>query len=50
VGKAYEQLKARGVEFLSEPKLFARGLAFVCCKDPDGTIVELINARSYLKL
>jgi glyoxylase I family protein len=50
VGKVYEQLKARGVEFLSEPKFFSGGVSFVCCKDPDGTIVEFINARSYLKL
>jgi glyoxylase I family protein len=50
VGKVYEQLKARGVEFLSEPKFLAGGVAFVCCKDPDGTIVEFINARSYLKV
>ncbi|HXR34520.1 MAG TPA: VOC family protein [Candidatus Binataceae bacterium] len=50
VSKVYEQLKARGVEFLSEPKLFSAGVAFACCKDPDGTIVEFINARRFLKL
>ena len=50
VSKVYEQLKERGVEFLSEPKLFKAGVAFVCCKDPDGTIVEFINARRFLKL
>ena len=47
VSKVYEQLKARGVEFLSEPKVFSAGVAFVCCKDPDGTIVEFINARRF---
>lgn len=48
--EVYEQLKARGVEFLSEPKQFEAGVSFVCCKDPDGTIVEFINARRFLKL
>ena len=43
VPKVYEELKSKGVEFISEPQLFDRGVAFVCLKDPDGTILELIN-------
>ena len=43
VPKVYEELKAKGVEFFSEPQVFEGGVAFVCFKDPDGTIIELIN-------
>lgn len=43
VPKVYEELKAQGVEFFSEPQVFGGGVAFVCFKDPDGTIIELIN-------
>jgi catechol 2,3-dioxygenase-like lactoylglutathione lyase family enzyme len=42
----YEELKARGVSFLSEPQMFhAEGseAGFVCMTDPDGTVVELIQ-------
>jgi len=40
-------LKSRGVEFLSEPVTVhmggARSSRFVCFKDPDGTILELVE-------
>lgn len=40
-------LKAHGVEFLSEPVRLsppdARSSRFVCFKDPDGTILELVQ-------
>ena len=46
VRAAYEDLRARGVEFVTEP----RGPdpdtgieAVVCCRDPDGLLVELIE-------
>ena len=44
--QVYEDLKAKGVEFLSEPQelTFPVGKAsFVSFKDPDGTILELID-------
>jgi catechol 2,3-dioxygenase-like lactoylglutathione lyase family enzyme len=45
--QVYEDLKARGVEFFSEPQelnLPNQGRAsFVCFTDPDGTILELID-------
>jgi len=43
----YEELKGRGVQFLSEPQMFhAQGseAGFVCMTDPDGTVIELIQA------
>jgi len=39
----YERLKADGVEFLSEPLFMGGHTKFVCFKDPDGTIIELIE-------
>ncbi|MGH7931907.1 MAG: VOC family protein [Candidatus Binataceae bacterium] len=42
----YEELKVKGVEFWSEPQMFKtkRGEeGFVCCTDPDGTVIELIQ-------
>jgi glyoxylase I family protein len=36
--QSYADLKARGVPFLSEPQ----GI-FVCCTDPDGTVLELLE-------
>jgi glyoxylase I family protein len=36
--RTYEELKAKGVRFLSEPQ----GI-FVCCTDPDGTVLELLE-------
>ncbi|MBE3602944.1 VOC family protein [bacterium] len=45
--KDYEELKAKGVEFWSEPQMFGgkegREEGFVCCTDPDGTVIELIQ-------
>ena len=45
--QVYEDLKARGVEFFSEPQELNfpnQGQAsFVCFTDPDGTILELID-------
>jgi catechol 2,3-dioxygenase-like lactoylglutathione lyase family enzyme len=43
---AYADLGSRGIEFLTEPRGpdEATGLeAVVCCRDPDGLIVELIE-------
>ncbi|MDG2114464.1 MAG: VOC family protein [Actinomycetota bacterium] len=39
----YERLKSDGVEFLSEPLFMGGHTKFVCFKDPDGTIIELIE-------
>ena len=46
VDAAYEALRARGIEFVREPyhpdpELGVR--AVVCCKDPDGLLIELIE-------
>jgi catechol 2,3-dioxygenase-like lactoylglutathione lyase family enzyme len=39
----YARLKAQGVEFLSEPMTHDDGAPlFVCFKDPDGNILELV--------
>ena len=46
--KTYEELKARGIEFYSEPQILqSRGGSslFVCFEDPDGTVLELIETR-----
>lgn len=46
VRAAYADLKSRGIEFLTEPRGpdEPTGLeAVVCCRDPDGLIVELIE-------
>ena len=40
----YERLKADGVEFLSEPLFMGGHTKFVCFKDPDGTIIELLES------
>ena len=39
----YERLMGDGVEFLSEPKTMGGHSKFVCMRDPDGTIIELIE-------
>ena len=39
----YERLLDQGVEFLSEPVSMGGGARFCCFKDPDGTILELID-------
>ena len=45
--KDYEELKAKGIEFWTEPKIDdvrdGRQEGFVCCSDPDGTVIELIQ-------
>ena len=38
-----EQLKAAGVELVSDPVEMMKGTRFVCFKDPDGTFIELIE-------
>jgi catechol 2,3-dioxygenase-like lactoylglutathione lyase family enzyme len=37
------QLKAAGVELVSEPVNMRKDTRFVCFKDPDGTFIELIE-------
>jgi catechol 2,3-dioxygenase-like lactoylglutathione lyase family enzyme len=37
------QLKAAGVELVSEPVNMMKKTRFVCFKDPDGTFIELIE-------
>ena len=39
----YQRLKTCGVEFLSEPLFMGGHTKFVCLKDPDGVIIELIE-------
>lgn len=43
----HQRLKAQGVEFWTEPLMFnlkdGREEGFVCCTDPDGTVIELIQ-------
>jgi catechol 2,3-dioxygenase-like lactoylglutathione lyase family enzyme len=45
--KDYAALKAKGVEFWTEPLMVTlkngQEEGFVCCTDPDGTVVELIQ-------
>jgi glyoxylase I family protein len=45
--KDYEELKAKGIEFWTEPILIklkdGKEEGFVCCTDPDGTVIELIQ-------
>jgi len=40
----YRELSAKGVKFLTEPKkLPGTPVSIVCCRDPDGTFVELLE-------
>jgi|TARA_B110000263_G_scaffold248214_1_gene262589 catechol 2,3-dioxygenase-like lactoylglutathione lyase family enzyme len=39
----YERLKSDGVNFLSEPLFMGGHTKFVCFRDPDGTVIELIE-------
>jgi catechol 2,3-dioxygenase-like lactoylglutathione lyase family enzyme len=40
----YQDLKAKGIEFISEPKLLpGTTVKIVCFKDPDGTFIELLE-------
>lgn len=45
--KDYDDLKAKGIEFWTEPIMFmlkdGKEEGFVCCSDPDGTVIELIQ-------
>ncbi len=44
--ETYAELKAKGVAFLSEPVILKSPVAdvlFTCFRDPDGTILELIE-------
>lgn len=45
--KDYEDLKAKGIEFWTEPIMVklkdGKEEGFVCCTDPDGTVIELIQ-------
>jgi catechol 2,3-dioxygenase-like lactoylglutathione lyase family enzyme len=43
IDEEYERLKGAGVEFLSEVVSMGGGARFCCFKDPDGTILELID-------
>lgn len=44
IEKDYQDLKAKGIEFISEPKLLpGTTVKIVCFKDPDGTFVELLE-------
>jgi catechol 2,3-dioxygenase-like lactoylglutathione lyase family enzyme len=44
IWQAWRDLKAQGVEFLSEPKLLpGTSVSIVCFKDPDGTFLELLE-------
>lgn len=40
----YENLKAKGIVFISEPKLLpGTSVKIICFKDPDGTFIELLE-------
>ena len=39
------ELKAKGVELVSDPVQMAKDTRFICFKDPDGTFIELIEFR-----
>jgi catechol 2,3-dioxygenase-like lactoylglutathione lyase family enzyme len=46
VKAAYAELRAKGIEFITEPRSLdpkSGIVAVVCCRDPDGLIVELIE-------
>jgi glyoxylase I family protein len=44
IERDYRELSAKGVKFLTEPKkLPGTSVSIVCCKDPDGTFVELLE-------
>jgi catechol 2,3-dioxygenase-like lactoylglutathione lyase family enzyme len=46
IRQAYNSLKGRGVEFLSEPKrLPGTEVTIVCFRDPDGTFLELLEGN-----
>ncbi len=40
----YQNFKAKGIEFISEPKLLpGTTVKIICFKDPDGTFIELLE-------
>ncbi len=39
----YERLKAEGIEFMSPPVQMGPTVRFCCFRDPDGTVLELID-------
>lgn len=39
----YDELTAKGVEFMSEPQTIADGVSFCYMRDPDGALIELIE-------
>jgi len=44
IQQAYRDLKAKGVQFLTEPqRLPGTSVTIVCFKDPDGTFLELLE-------
>jgi glyoxylase I family protein len=44
IERDYRDLSAKGIKFLTEPKkLPGTSVSIVCCKDPDGTFVELLE-------
>lgn len=44
IRRAYRDLRAQGVQFLSEPKLLpGTSVTIVCFRDPDGTYIELLE-------
>jgi hypothetical protein len=44
IWQVYENLKGKGVQFISEPKkLPGTEVTIVCFKDPDGTFLELLE-------
>jgi catechol 2,3-dioxygenase-like lactoylglutathione lyase family enzyme len=43
VDLAYDELRAEGVEFLSEPITHESGIRWVYCRDPDGVTAELLQ-------
>ena len=43
IQKTVEDLKHKGVEFLSEPISAPDAAGVVCAKDPDGILIELVQ-------
>jgi catechol 2,3-dioxygenase-like lactoylglutathione lyase family enzyme len=47
LGELVEDLRAKGIRFLSEPALSPGGkVELVFCRDPEGNLVELVEERS----
>jgi catechol 2,3-dioxygenase-like lactoylglutathione lyase family enzyme len=43
VGNAFEDLKAKGVPFLTDPITAPDAAGVVCAVDPDGILIELVQ-------